>query len=132
MSQAQLPKTAISSLWEGLASASLESYFQAGGYGSGLRAARHGGRQVIRVLRDAQMRTLDGAGEMVFAVWQACQTAPANHKYVVCVCEDPDPQAPIYANLIRKSPPSDHRGPDLRRLGGGFARRLYLPARRPA
>ena len=104
MSQAQLPKTAISSLWEGLASPSLEDYFQAGGYGSGLRAARHGGRQVIRVMRDAQVRSLDGSGHMVFADWQSCQTAPADHKYVVCICEDPDSSAPIYNQLIHKSP----------------------------
>jgi NADH-quinone oxidoreductase subunit F len=104
MSPRQKPKTVMLTLWERLASGSLGDYLKDGGYDAGLKVARRGGREVIRIMRDAGMRTLDGAGDMLFTSWQACQTAPAEHKYVVCVTEDPDANAPIYESIMRRSP----------------------------
>ncbi|MGD9124474.1 MAG: NAD(P)-binding protein, partial [Desulfarculaceae bacterium] len=99
--QAELPLT---SLWQAQKSADIEDYMQAGGYGIAIDTARRGGREVIRILRGAQMRSLDGAGNPVFMGWRSCQTAPAEYKYVICVADDPDPEFPIYRELLLRSP----------------------------
>ena len=82
----------------------MSSYLAAGGYGAAVETARKGGREVIRLLRDAELRSLDGAGTPLYIPWRACQNAPADHKYVICVADDPDPEFPIYKELLTRSP----------------------------
>jgi len=97
-------KLPITSLWERLDTPGMGEYLEAGGYGTAIKTAKQGGRKVIPILRDAILRTLDGAGNPVFMNWRAAQIAPAEHKYVICVADDPDPDFPIYRELLSRSP----------------------------
>ena len=94
----------LTSLWSTLASPGVDAYIQAGGYGAAIETARKGGREVIRALREADVRSRDGAGTPLYLTWRACQSAPAETKYLLCLAEDPDSGAPIYRELMLKSP----------------------------
>lgn len=94
----------LTTLMEGLASPSAADYLAAGGYGASLTAARQGGRNVIRILRDADVRSRDGAGTPLFMTWRAAQSAPAPLKYVVCLGDDPDAGAGVWRKLLDTCP----------------------------
>ncbi len=94
----------LTSLWESLETPGIADYMAAGGYGAALDVARHGGRDVIRSLRDSGVRSRDGAGTPLFMTWRSCQSAPAALKYVICLADDFDAEAPIYRELLFKSP----------------------------
>ena len=104
MSKGSKPELPITDLWSRLDSPSAASYLAAGGYGAAVETARQGGREVIRLLREAGLRSLDGAGTPLYIPWRACQNAPSDYKYVICVADDPDPDFPIYKELLSRSP----------------------------
>lgn len=94
----------LSELWAKLESPAATDYIQAGGYGAAIETARQGGREVIRLLRNADLRALDGTGSPLYIDWRACQSSPAQPKYLICLADDPDPTAPVYRELLLRSP----------------------------
>jgi len=94
----------LTRLWQSLSSPGIEAYQAAGGYGAALETARKGGREVISLLRDADVRARDAQGEPLYLSWRTAQATPAEVKYVLCAAVDPDPEASIYRELILRSP----------------------------
>ena len=104
MTQSASPHLPFTSLWERQKGPEIEAYIKAGGYGAALDTARRGGREVIRLLRDAHLRSLDGDGQPVFMEWRACQAAPAANKYVLCAAGSPTPDFPVFRQILTQSP----------------------------
>ncbi len=85
---------------------SIDSYIALGGYAALARALEMGPEAVLEEVKRSGLRGRGGAGFPTGRKWEACRTAEADLKYVVCNADEGDPGAFMDDALLEGNPHS--------------------------